>query len=89
MLTRGEMGSLLLTPEHETQFPAFSVEAVDTTAAGDAFIGGFTAALAEGKLAEEAIQTGSAAGALAVTRIGAQTSLPTREEIGRFLQSRT
>ncbi len=89
LLTRGEIGSLLLTPEQETSFPAFSVQAVDSTAAGDAFIGGFTAALADGQSPVDAIRLGSAAGALAVTRSGAQTSLPTVEEIGMFLQSQT
>jgi ribokinase len=61
--------------------PAFEVKPVDTTAAGDAFVGGFSVALAEGKSLREAVLYGNAAGALATTRLGAQTSLPSRNEV--------
>ncbi len=66
--------------------PAFSVKTVDTTAAGDAFNGGLAAALSEGLSLHEAVVWGSAAGALAATKSGAQPSLPDRDAFDRFLQ---
>jgi len=57
------------------------VEAVDTVAAGDAFNGGLAVALAEARPLAEAIRWGLAAGALAVTRAGAQAAMPTRDEL--------
>ncbi len=68
-------------------FPSFPMTAVDSTAAGDAFNGALACALAEGQTMEEAIQFANAAGAISVTRKGAQDSLPTREEIMRLLPS--
>lgn len=61
--------------------PAQKVKAVDTTAAGDTFIGGFIAALAEGRDEFDAIAYGQAAAAISVTRNGAQTSIPLRTEV--------
>jgi ribokinase len=89
ILTRGEAGALFITPGQERTIPAFPVVPVDTTAAGDAFIGGFATGLSEGMADLEAIQLGSAAGALAATRPGAQTSLPTRLEVVQFLGTHT
>lgn len=74
-----------LGAEHQ---PAFDVDVVDTTAAGDTFCGALTVALREGKSDADAIRWASAAGALAVTRAGAQPSIPTREEIEAFLAGR-
>ncbi|WP_274651211.1 ribokinase [Paenibacillus humicola] len=68
--------------------PAFRVEAVDTTAAGDTFIGAYAAALAGGHEVAEALRFASAAAAISVTRQGAQSSIPQREEIERFLRER-
>jgi ribokinase len=85
ILTLGERGALLAQAEGATLVPAFSVDAVDTTAAGDAFVGGFAVALAEGRRHLEAVQWGNAAGALATTRMGAQLSLPTREAVEQLL----
>ncbi len=85
LLTRGEAGTWFFNPKGEAQQAAFPVQVVDTTAAGDAFIGGFATALAEAQSVDKAIRFGSAAGALAVTRPGAQTSLPTRAEVDQFL----
>ncbi len=88
ILTLGERGALL-AGEAETQlFPAFAVTPVDTTAAGDAFVGGLAVALAEGKTPAEAVRWGNAAGALAATQLGAQTSLPTRSRLEQFLAER-
>ena len=60
---------------------AFRVEAVDTVAAGDAFGGALAVALAEGAGLREAVRFGAAAGALAVTRPGAQEAMPSRREV--------
>jgi ribokinase len=85
ILTLGERGALLAQRGGATHVPAFNVAPVDTTAAGDAFVGGFAVALAEGKTPVEAARWGNAAGALAATRMGAQPSLPTRQAVERLL----
>ncbi|MFN3309231.1 MAG: PfkB family carbohydrate kinase, partial [Anaerolineales bacterium] len=72
---------LVVQRTERSAIPAHPVKAVDTTAAGDAFVGAFAVAWAEGKSLIEAARWGNAAGALAVTRLGAQPSLPTRQEI--------
>jgi ribokinase len=61
------------------------VDAVDTVAAGDAFNGALAVALAEGHTLSDAVRWGSAAGALAVTRVGAQDSMPTRNAVSAML----
>ncbi|MGU7815919.1 ribokinase [Burkholderia sp. AW49-1] len=61
---------------------AMAVVAVDTTAAGDTFVGGFAAARVSGASMDDAIAFGQRAAAISVTRHGAQTSIPTREEVG-------
>jgi ribokinase len=66
-------------------FAAPKVEAVDSTAAGDTFNGALAVALAEGNSFEQAIPFANCAAALSVTRLGAQTSIPTRLETGQFL----
>ena len=71
----------------ETFFvPAFSVRAVDTVAAGDAFNGGLAAALAEGLSLRQAVVWGAAAGAISATKAGAQPSLPDRKTFDAFLK---
>jgi ribokinase len=81
IITLGEEGALLVTRERVTHVPAREVKAVDTTAAGDAFIGGFAVATARGFSPVEAVRYATCAGTLAVTKFGAQTSLPTAEEV--------
>ena len=81
ILTLGSRGSFLLTKKMEKLIPAFSVEVVDTTAAGDAFCGALAASLAHGINIEKSVKIANAAGALAVTKLGAEPSLPSREEI--------
>ena len=81
VITLGSRGALLLHGTETHRQPAYTVDAVDTTAAGDAFLGAFAVALAEGLTAPDAVRRGAAAGALAATQYGAQPSLPTREEI--------
>jgi ribokinase len=81
----GQDGDLLVTPEEERLLPRHPVESVDATGAGDAFAGALAAALAEGRPVTEAAFMGSAAAALATTRLGAQAGLATREELLRFV----
>ena len=85
IVTLGEDGVLIVEDETEIRLPAHRVSVVDTTAAGDAFVGAFAVALSEGRSAREAAAWGNAAGALAVTRAGAQPSLPARAELEQFL----
>jgi ribokinase len=87
VITLGEEGSFVLTGEEEFLVPAFSVEAVDTTAAGDVYCGAFAVALAEGHVLGDAARFASAASALSVTKLGAQPSAPSRSEIDRFLET--
>jgi ribokinase len=81
LLTMGAQGVLVAGPEHERFIPAVRVEVVDTTAAGDTFVGAFTFALACGLSIDEATVEAQYAAAVTVTRLGAQTSIPTRDEL--------
>ncbi|MGO2750597.1 MAG: ribokinase [Pseudoclavibacter sp.] len=85
LITRGGAGTTLVTGEQVETFPVFEVEAVDTTAAGDAFAGALGAAIAGGRSLEDAIRYGAAAGALAVSKRGASPSIPTAAEIAQLL----
>ncbi|MHC8371418.1 ribokinase [Pseudomonas sp. MDT1-85] len=84
IITLGAQGSLLANGTRLEHFPAPKVKAVDTTAAGDTFVGGFAAALAAGKSEAEAIRFGQVAAALSVTRAGAQPSIPTLSDVQAF-----
>lgn len=81
IVSLGSKGCVLVTKDTEEYFPACKVKAVDTTAAGDCFTAAFALALSQGKDSKEAISFGQKASAIAVTRKGAQTSIPTLEEI--------
>lgn len=70
-----------MSGEGEELLPAVPVEAVDTTAAGDCFTGAFAVALSQGKTDREAVAFAQKASAIAVTRKGAQTSVPSLEEV--------
>jgi ribokinase len=85
IVTLGGEGVLIADDLGEAYLPAHTVEVIDTTAAGDAFIGAFAVALTEGASTLNAAQWGNAAGALAVTKAGAQPSLPTRDVLEYFL----
>jgi ribokinase len=85
IVTLGANGALLVTDEKATHLPTFKVDVVDTTAAGDAFIGGLAAALLKGKPLEEAVRYGIASGTLAATKFGAQPSLPTAMEVNQLM----
>ena len=83
LLTLGGQGLLQVSADSCQHHPATPVKAVDTTAAGDTFLGGFAAGLAEGLSVSAAIALGQQAAAIAVTRPGAQPSIPTRQELAR------
>ncbi|OOF58127.1 ribokinase [Rodentibacter genomosp. 2] len=85
MITLGEKGVFISREGEHRIIKGFSVQAVDTTAAGDTFNGGFITALLEGQSLDEAIRFGQAAAALSVTRKGAQPSIPSRQETLEFL----
>ena len=80
VITRGEHGSLLATPQGLELIPAFKVNPVDSTGAGDAFIGSFAVFLAEGLSDNEALTRASLYAAISTTRVGTQKSFPEREE---------
>jgi ribokinase len=85
VMTLGERGALLATQAQMRIIPGFPVQPVDTTAAGDAFNGGLAVALARGENLPDAVRYACAVGALAVTKFGAQPSLPTASEVKRLL----
>lgn len=84
IVTLGSKGCMFISKVERKSFPAYKVKAVDTTAAGDSFIGGFVNGLASGLSFEEAIDRGTKVAAISVTRFGAQTSIPTLEEVLNF-----
>ena len=84
VVTMGEKGSLNINKTESRIYPSHKVKAIDTTAAGDSFTGAIAVLLSEGKTIEEAIKFASKVGALTVTKEGAQSSLPTREEVEKM-----
>jgi len=84
ILTLGSLGAMLVNAEKSVRIPTKQVEAVDTTAAGDVFNGAFTYAIAKGEGIENAIRYANAAATLSVTRMGAQPSIPTADEVFNF-----
>jgi len=87
IVTLGEKGALFVSPDRSIHVKPFKVEVLDTTAAGDAFIGGFASAILRGVEIAEAVKYANACGALAATKFGAQPSLPTRTEVENFIKS--
>jgi ribokinase len=85
VLKLGAKGALLASRDKTLFVPAHPVRVVDTTAAGDSFSAALAVSLAEGKELEQAVLVANAAGALAVTKAGAQPSMPTRAELEAFL----
>lgn len=86
MITLGSRGVWLSQEGEGRRVPGFKVQAIDTIAAGDTFNGAVVTALLEGTALDEAIRFAHAAAAIAVTRKGAQPSVPWREEIDEFLR---
>lgn len=85
VITLGSQGALYSNPEESFWLKPIPVSVVDTVAAGDAFNGALAAGLASGKSLTEALTWGMVAGALAVTKNGAQSSLPTKDSFDRML----
>jgi ribokinase len=83
IVTLGARGAFWSEGQRAGFVPGHAVQAVDSTAAGDAFSGGLACALARGLSLEEAVRYASLVGALSVTRLGAQPSLPTEGEVSR------
>jgi ribokinase len=86
IITLGAKGAFVAGNGWSTIVPSFKVTAVDTTAAGDTFCGTLATALVEGKPLLEAVRFANAAAAVCVTRLGAQPSIPTREQIEAMLE---
>jgi ribokinase len=85
VLKLGDRGCCYADPELELYVPAFPFEAVDSTAAGDTFNAALAVALAEGMPVKRALRFANAAAGISVTRRGAQTSIPSRDEVDSFL----
>lgn len=84
IVTLGSKGSLYINKEKSIFKKAYKVEAVDTTAAGDSYTGALAVALSNDKIIEEAMDFASKVGALSVLKEGAQSSLPTLEDVKNF-----
>ncbi|HEY8955503.1 ribokinase [Chitinophaga sp.] len=80
VVTMGAMGAVICQEGKTLVIPAQKVEAIDTTAAGDVFNGALAVALSEGKLFPDAVEFANIAAAISVTRMGAQSSIPYRNE---------
>ncbi len=85
IVTMGSKGSLILDGGEPRLVQACKVNAVDTTGAGDTYCGSICVALSEGKSLKEAAEFASAVSALSVTKIGAQTAIPSRAEADAFM----
>ncbi|PKO00842.1 MAG: ribokinase [Chloroflexi bacterium HGW-Chloroflexi-5] len=90
IVTLGNKGSVIfeVNTNNSVDIPAWKVQAVDTTAAGDCFIGAFAVGLSKEKSVKDAAAFASAAAAISVTRVGAQPSLPTCDEVNQFMIER-
>jgi ribokinase len=86
VITLGPKGLFFKNRREELWMEAFRVNVIDTTAAGDAFLGALATGLSENKPIQEALKFANGAGALATTKLGAQPSLPTRKEMDIFLK---
>ncbi|MBA7645225.1 Ribokinase [subsurface metagenome] len=86
ILTMGAKGFLLANDDRMESVPAVKVDAVDATAAGDAFTGSLAVGLAQGKTLADAALFANYVAALSVTKMGAQSSMPAREEVESFMK---
>jgi 5-dehydro-2-deoxygluconokinase len=82
---RGEKGAICMTKGETLTSGIFATRALKPTGAGDAFMGGFVAGLAEGKVLRAAVEQGSAAAAIVVARVGCAPAMPTQSEIDDFI----
>ena len=86
IVTLGAQGCMAVTAEGSRIFPSYKVKSVDTTAAGDAFNGALAFGLAAGLSLEAAVPFANGVAALSVTRMGAQSSMPTMREVRTFMR---
>jgi ribokinase len=89
VITLGLKGLFFKNEVEEIRMKAFKVKVIDTTAAGDAFMGGLSCGLSENRPIRDVLTFANAAGALATTKLGAQPSLPSRKEVEHFLNLRS
>jgi ribokinase len=87
IITMGERGVCVLDEEGASHLPAFKVQAIDSTGAGDAFIGSLAYFLAQGQPIRDAIVASNAIAAISVTKVGTQVSFPSWNEISQFIGS--
>ncbi|MCS7462252.1 ribokinase [Paenibacillus doosanensis] len=86
IVTKGSQGVFIHDGGSEMNIPAYSIDVVDTTGAGDAFNGGLAVALSRGLSLQEACRFGNAVAALSTTKLGAQTGMPTMAEVEAFIK---
>lgn len=86
IVTKGSQGVMIYKNGEKIEISSIQVEAVDTTGAGDSFNGALATALCEGLEIEEACRIANVVGAISVTKLGAQTGMPTKKEVEEFLQ---
>jgi ribokinase len=86
VITLGKMGSVTITPKKVIKKEAYKVDTVDSTAAGDSFIGAMAAKLSFESSLEEALEYATKVSAITVTRKGAQISIPSSEEVNKFFK---
>lgn len=86
VITLGKMGSVTITPKEVIKMEAYKVDTVDSTAAGDSFIGAMAAKMSFESSLEEALEYATKVSAVTVTRKGAQISIPTSEEVNQFFK---
>lgn len=84
IVTLGSQGVFYVDKDNQKQYPAFKVEVVDTTAAGDSFIGGFSKSYVKNKDISKAIEMGQITAALSIQKFGAQSSIPNQKEVEDF-----
>jgi ribokinase len=87
IVTLGASGAVVMAPDQDFHVPAMATPVVDTTAAGDTFIGGLAVGLMEGRSLSEAVSVGINAAAICVSRAGAQSSMPLRREVSLLAAS--
>jgi ribokinase len=86
IVTKGSKGVVIYKNGKKVEIPSIQVEAVDTTGAGDSFNGALAYALCEGLEIVESCRFANVVGAISVTKLGAQTGMPTKKEVEEFLQ---
>ncbi|MFK4997102.1 ribokinase [Bacillus sp. N9] len=88
ILTKGSEGVSFYQESKEVNIPAYKIDVVDTTGAGDSFNAGFAVALSKGFTREAACKYGNAVAALSTTKLGAQTGMPSAEEVEAFMNKK-